>query len=1370
MSYQERIEKLNPLSFNSIIADAREALPENCRRAPWIGLEHGVEPLDTEQKLDQYLAAYGKMHVEKIRMALSALVNPHREFETPVTIVDWGCGQALASCSLFEWMDEQGIPRSQIEKVWLIEPSELALGRAVTNVNAYLGAGCAIPRNTTIGNLAQGTLRVDNPTNVTIHLFSNVLDIETIDIDALSELIKRSFRGRQIFCCVSPLNLGSVRIQEFANKFGITEDNILRSANGHLPGGHGTMSLVVFTLEIEESRLVRASHVVKAEFVPSRQDSMVLQNILKNHEPAPSVIGKLVQFFRMVMDLERIKDSEIQHDESFSCIETNGMLEIDVSNSPGFIDEFTRNADPTLTRWPKDLLIGIDVVVGEKACRLFYCLIPFEELRTLDVRHQTIRVALRSFFVDLNYADWLNLSTAQIEDLEAGVRAPDISWTQLGTLVNAVVGNGVMQPTPQVQVAFSNKNVALAQICAELRTLDEQRNISAVPLLRDLLENAEFKNDVEGDQVQEDQLIRVVPMDENQQQAVAAILNNRVSVVTGPPGCGKTQLILNLMANALIRGKSVLVASKNNKAVDNVKDRFAEFDQHGCCLRFGSKKQLEDVAIPHLGDLLNLSLHGDLQETSRARDEIYARYQNLCVTLDEEQRNLEVRDDLTRRVDEDRHKEASLRGGLEQERIAAQDCLDEFESNHPMERDELAQDDIDALLDVLQRCIDEARRQETVLNGRFEQESEAVKQSIDEFKSQHPEERKQLAQADVNTVLEDLRYRVDEARCEEEVCKARLAQETIAAQDAVNKFKSEHPAERGCDQLTQSDVEGNYTRLRGLLNTTEERFSGIFARLFFRKKIASEVLDEIEKLPESFVCLIDEENGRKSIGDFKSWSEVVSYCKSVFNTIKRLRNYRKHLAYLRENGEWRVQKCQMELSSIHARAVLLSDTLDRLCQYQERLTDLTQEGERREQEFKKKLLSIQTEVLHLSDTLNHLCKCREELVKFQAEASERLNIFDRLNERGIEDRITEAKESLASLELGRNLVSATLNYNLVANDAARKIAAYKAYLPDVPWRREELPPFEMATRRFLDVFKLITVTSLSVKSSFPLKKGLFDILVIDEASQCDVASALPLILRAKQVVVIGDPKQLRHISKVKTEEEQAIKAHLGLVGAVHLKYADCSLWDYFRSWIVMADWNKVPLVLDRHYRCHPEIIGYSNEMFYSDIAIGGLQVCTQLPDYGLKQTGILWADVKGEQSATENVNQDEVNLSIELACQCANKYPKLSIGIVTPFAAQAEQLNHVIPNDIRDRVVANTVHKFQGDERDIMIYSLVVTDNSPVGKIHWVDYCVPNLVNVAVTRAKSLLIIVGNRTYVRTHSSVNLPLGYLESYLTRLGR
>ena len=273
-----------------------------------------------------------------------------------------------------------------------------------------------------------------------------------------------------------------------------------------------------------------------------------------------------------------------------------------------------------------------------------------------------------------------------------------------------------------------------------------------------------------------------------------------------------------------------------------------------------------------------------------------------------------------------------------------------------------------------------------------------------------------------------------------------------------------------------------------------------------------------------------------------------------------------------------------------------------------------------------------------------------------------------------------------------------------------------------------------------------------MKSAFPRKEELFDLLVIDEASQCDVASALPLIIRAKQVVVIGDPMQLRHISRVEPEEELAIKRHLNLSGAVHLRYADASLWDYTRNWLPWCE-NASPCVLENHYRCHPNIIGYSNEMFYNTLKFGGLNVCTaNRPNDGTPQ-GIIWKDIRGTQvNGSTNVNMAEVNEVIRAAVAYANGNPRLTIGIVTPFNAQAERINKRIPTQLRGRIVADTVHKFQGDEKDVMIYSLVVTDNSPDGKIKWIDYKVPNLVNVAVTRAKQLLVIVGNKTYIRNHS------------------
>lgn len=79
----------------------------------------------------------------------------------------------------------------------------------------------------------------------------------------------------------------------------------------------------------------------------------------------------------------------------------------------------------------------------------------------------------------------------------------------------------------------------------------------------------------------------------------------KVSVVTGPPGTGKTQMIVNLIANALLFGKKVLVASKNNKAVDNVKERFDGVDPTQYLLRFGSKDAINNQLRPSLQRFIN---------------------------------------------------------------------------------------------------------------------------------------------------------------------------------------------------------------------------------------------------------------------------------------------------------------------------------------------------------------------------------------------------------------------------------------------------------------------------------------------------------------------------------------------------------------------------------------------------------------------------------------------------------------------------------------------------------------------------------------------------------------------------------------------
>lgn len=298
---------------------------------------------------------------------------------------------------------------------------------------------------------------------------------------------------------------------------------------------------------------------------------------------------------------------------------------------------------------------------------------------------------------------------------------------------------------------------------------------------------------------------------------------------------------------------------------------------------------------------------------------------------------------------------------------------------------------------------------------------------------------------------------------------------------------------------------------------------------------------------------------------------------------------------------------------------------------------------------------------------------------------------------------------------------------------------------------------------FLDVFNLNCVTNLSIKSAFPLERDLIDLLIIDEASQCDISSALPMIQRSKQIVVIGDPMQLKHITNVTSYEEGEIKAALNLTENNRASYRDVSLWDYCST--LLNSTGATSVVLDNHFRCNYGIIGYSKEFFYRRRLGINLNIKTTPGNANIDQEGIIWEDVIGSQkNEMQNINEEEAKRCIEIAEKLAKKYPDISIGIISPFKHQAQEISSMIHEDLSGQIVSDTVHKFQGDEKDVIIYSLVVTDDSSEGKIRWIDYSVPNLVNVAVTRARKALYVVGNLHYIQTHSSIDLPLGYLAWY------
>lgn len=225
MSYIDDIRLYSPLTFNDVIRTAVDNVPKEHQKAPWYcpGLNHGTATLENEAQLCCYLAAYGEMHRGKLECAINQF--PFGHIDTDCEIIDWGCGQGIASVYMIDQLRRNGLI-GKLQKVTLIEPSPVALERAKLNVSLAVGDDVFVE---TVNNYLPATdknfdgevlsgLHIEE--QICIHLFSNILDIAAIDLKELA-LMVGSTGYRHYFICVGPVNFGNERIESFLRYFEI---------------------------------------------------------------------------------------------------------------------------------------------------------------------------------------------------------------------------------------------------------------------------------------------------------------------------------------------------------------------------------------------------------------------------------------------------------------------------------------------------------------------------------------------------------------------------------------------------------------------------------------------------------------------------------------------------------------------------------------------------------------------------------------------------------------------------------------------------------------------------------------------------------------------------------------------------------------------------------------------------------------------------------------------------------------------------------------------------------------------------------------------------------------------------------------------
>lgn len=287
---------------------------------------------------------------------------------------------------------------------------------------------------------------------------------------------------------------------------------------------------------------------------------------------------------------------------------------------------------------------------------------------------------------------------------------------------------------------------------------------------------------------------------------------------------------------------------------------------------------------------------------------------------------------------------------------------------------------------------------------------------------------------------------------------------------------------------------------------------------------------------------------------------------------------------------------------------------------------------------------------------------------------------------------------------------------------------------------------------FLQEYPVILSSTYSIKITLNLDEYLFDYVIIDESSQVDLLTGILALSVAKNAVIVGDSKQLPHI--ISDDADNSFKTKIETLNEL---FAIPAEYDFItHSLLDTACYvvgNSGRTLLKEHYRCHPKIINFCNKMFYNNELIICSDYEADIPFDILKAV----ITVPGNHASKSNVNKREIASAINELINPLHKYIGDSeIGVVTPFRNQVKQFMEDIKEiEKESNIKIDTIHKFQGQEKDAVIMTTVSNDIN-----EFIDN--KNLVNVAISRAKKSFYIVTSYKVRNSNGIFKALIDYIE--------
>lgn len=824
-------------------------------------------------------------------------------------------------------------------------------------------------------------------------------------------------------------------------------------------------------------------------------------------------------------------------------------------------------------------------------------------------------------------------------------------------------------------------------------------------------------------------------LNEKQKEAVRkAVSSNGIFLLQGPPGTGKTQVIAETVAHLVKNDKKVLISSETHKAIDNVFERLpkiAEIVPIRLISSNNDKKKNNEFDPKFLVDNFYLNVSSDMKKS-------IARYKN----FKENKVNFDERFNQLKLLKSKIEKSQKTLDKANEEIKQYEDKAKNINSKILMQNEKI--DDIKIESDILRRTlrciqndnlkIDEDIKSDIILKYRGELEPLFDKEIF------------ALEQRDLGQIVKSI-YNIKYDEIEKEI-------------SVINPDSSRTKLEIRRKEI-KNEMEKCKDEFDDVLPEKEEEY----------KKLRSELIKIKKEL--------DLDNN-DSIMDLKL-NEIFKYSYLVNNNSKILQTFQFIKEKIPEIKCKYIESVNKKIDSIESKQNLINKNIDDLKKQINTINDNIIDIQE-----KNGINEIQELKFRLENDLIKFFKDFEILEPYK-NLDEALDIIKNKWNELENDFETKEKENKEKIPMYEKIVNYISNKDVIEDDR-------KKFTKDLFENANVFGVTCTSNDRFsgknIDALYEYNIEDTDIKSL-----GI-DVVIIDEVSKSSFIDLLIPILYGKTIILVGDHRQLPPMYEFSKLREDDFE---GLDDTIINPEINEQFTKLYEECFFKTLFEKIPTcfktMLVQQYRCHEHIMNVFNHFYRKELKLGfkgqnnykkhNIKLLTNGRYIIEPEKHVYFVDCKQtetrDEDSTSIYNTNEAKVVIELIKKMNSYFKehieleKLSIGIICTYGDQAKKIKELMrtekikidgfKTDV-EKFIVSTVDDFQGDERDIIILS-TVRNPEDFKKSNPGFILAYQRINVALSRARRLLIILGNRKYLETKGVIDLPDIYGRKSMTQ---